>query len=65
MFDVSSLGELPDGKELRLIPEGLTHEAPIKCVLGNGVVVDPNLLLHDFTNLTANGLDYKDRLLIS
>lgn len=58
-------GELPDGSGLRLIPEGLAHEAPTKCILGNGVVINPLVLLTDFDNLKANGIDYKDRLLIS
>ena len=51
--------------ELKLIPEGLVHESPIKCVLGNGVVIDPKLLLNDLENLKSNNIDYKDRLLIS
>ena len=54
-----------NGRELKLIPEGLAHEAPTKCILGNGVVIDPKLLLHDFESLTSNSIDYKDRLLIS
>ena len=58
-------GLLPDGSPLWLIPEGLVHEAPTKCILGNGVVVDPKLLLADFANLEKNNIDYTDRLLIS
>mmetsp|Transcript_2392 Transcript_2392/g.3043 ORF Transcript_2392/g.3043 Transcript_2392/m.3043 type:complete len:96 (+) Transcript_2392:36-323(+) len=32
---------LKDGSQLWLLPEGLTNETGIKCILGNGVVVDP------------------------
>ena len=59
------LGILSDGSPLRLIPEGLVHETGTKCVLGNGVVVNPKLLLTDLANLRANNIDYEDRLLIS
>ena len=59
------LGFLPDGSYLNLIPVGLKHETGTKCILGNGVVVDPKLLLADFNNLQANNIDYEDRLLIS
>lgn len=59
------LGVLPDGKELSLIPEGMAHETGVKCILGNGVVVNPNLLLEDFKSLKANNIDFSDRLMIS
>lgn len=42
---LSFIGILPDGSALRLIPEGLVHETGTKCIIGNGVVVDPKLLL--------------------
>ena len=35
------VGVLPDGKQLWLIPEGLTNETDIKCIIGNGVVIEP------------------------
>ena len=56
---------LPNGSQLNMIPTGLTHETKTKCILGNGVVLDPKLLLEDFVNLHANGIDYEDRMLIS
>ena len=65
VLQVKTIGVLPNGQELKLIPEGLVHESPIKCVLGNGVVIDPKLLLSDLENLKSNSIDYKDRLLIS
>ena len=60
-----SPGILPDGSGLRLIPEGMVHETGTKCILGNGVIVEPSVLLEDFKNLEKNNIDYKDRLLIS
>ena len=62
---VFAAGLLPDGKPLLLVPEGLSHEGATKCILGNGVVVDPKVLLSDLDNLDANGIEYADRLLIS
>ena len=62
---VTLLGVLPDGKTLNLIPEGMVHETGVKCILGNGVVVNPKLLLEDFESLKANNIDYNERLLIS
>jgi adenylosuccinate synthase len=59
------IGILPDGKTLNLIPEGMVHETGVKCILGNGVVVNPKLLLEDFNSLKTNNIDFKERLLIS
>ena len=56
---------LPDGKQLWLIPEGIQNETGLQCILGNGVVIDPHLLLDDLDNLDSNGIDYADRILIS
>ena len=62
---ISLSGQLPDGSQLFIIPNGLAFETQTKCILGNGVVVDPDLLLSDFSNLQANGIDYKSRMLVS
>ena len=43
----------------------MVHETGTKCILGNGVIVEPSVLLEDFKNLEKNNIDYKDRLLIS
>ena len=49
---------------LRLIPSGILH-AGTTCVIGNGVVVDPQALLAEIDELTRNGIDVGDRVLIS
>jgi adenylosuccinate synthase len=49
---------------LRLIPSGILH-AGITCVIGNGVVVDPQALFAEIDELTRNGIDVGDRVLIS
>src|SRR5881398_1007170 len=49
---------------LRLIPSGILHPG-ITCVIGNGVVIDPSALFAEVDELTKNGIDVGDRILIS
>ena len=49
---------------LRLIPSGMLHPG-ITCVIGNGVVVDPQALLAEVDELAAHGIDAGQRLVIS
>ena len=49
---------------LHLIPSGILRDDVI-CVIGNGVVIDPNALLEEIDILEKNGIDVKDRLFIS
>jgi adenylosuccinate synthase len=49
---------------LRLLPSGILHEG-ITCVIGNGVVVDPQALFTEIDELAAAGIEIGDRLLIS
>src|SRR6188472_2844529 len=49
---------------LRLIPSGILH-AGVTCVIGNGVVVDPQALFAEIDELTKNGIEVGDRILIS
>jgi len=49
---------------LRLIPSGILHPG-ITCVIGNGVVIDPSALFAEVDELTRNGIDVGDRILIS
>jgi len=46
-----------DGEEFKfhLIPSGILHEDKT-CVIGNGVVVDPRVLLHEIDNLKRAGI---------
>ena len=55
-----------DGQKtvLHLLPSGILHEGRA-CVIGNGVVVDPEELLGEIDELTARGLAIGDNLLIS
>ena len=55
-----------NGKQtvLHLIPCGILHERTV-CVIGNGTVLDPEVLCKELDNLDAAGCDYKDRLFIS
>ncbi len=43
---------------LHLIPSGILHEG-VKCVIGNGVVIDPEVLIHEIKALKAKG-HFKD-----
>src|SRR5450759_2994516 len=44
---------------LRLIPSGILH-AGVTCVIGNGVVIDPQALLAEIDELTKYGIDVGD-----
>ncbi len=49
---------------LHLIPSGIFYPST-KCVIGNGVVVNPEALLTEINELKKTGLDLNGRLLIS
>src|SRR5438132_577357 len=49
---------------LRLIPSGILQPGVV-CVIGNGVVVDPQALFAEVDELTAHGLDLTNRLFVS
>src|SRR6266404_3226440 len=49
---------------LRLIPSGILHPG-VTCVIGNGVVIDPQALFAEIDELTKNGIDVGSRILIS
>ena len=49
---------------LRLIPSGILRP-DVVCVIGNGVVVDPQALFAEIDELEKNGIEVGDRLLIS
>src|SRR5690606_688831 len=55
-----------DGKQLitHLIPSGVLH-AGTKCVLGDGMVIDPDTLLEEIAACRARGLLAQGELLIS
>lgn len=47
-----------------LIPSGILHRKKI-CVIGNGVVIDPEVLLEEIAGLKENNIDIEGRLKIS
>lgn len=49
---------------LRLIPSGILH-AGVTCVIGNGLVVDPQAFFAEVDELTKNGIDVSGRLFVS
>ena len=49
---------------LHLIPSGILRK-DVACVIGNGVVVDPNALLEEIKFLEENNISVKGRLFIS
>jgi adenylosuccinate synthase len=49
---------------LRLLPSGILHEG-ITCVIGNGVVIDPQALFAEIDELASAGIAVGDRLVIS
>ncbi|MFH0947489.1 MAG: adenylosuccinate synthase [Elusimicrobiota bacterium] len=55
-----------DNKEfvLHLIPSGILEKGK-KCIIGNGVVVDPDALINEIDFLEKKGIKIKNRLFIS
>jgi adenylosuccinate synthase len=49
---------------LHLVPSGILHKRK-KCVIGNGVVIDPKALLEEISTLESKGIDVAGRLFIS
>ena len=49
---------------LHLLPSGILHPG-VRCVIGNGVVVDPAALFTEIETLATQGVDVGDQLLIS
>jgi adenylosuccinate synthase len=49
---------------LHLIPSGILHKNTI-CMIGNGVVVEPNALIEEITGLQKSGIRVSDNLLLS
>jgi adenylosuccinate synthase len=49
---------------LRLIPSGILHPG-ITCIIGNGLVVDPQALFQEVDELSRNGIDIGNRIVIS
>lgn len=49
---------------LQLIPSGVVWDH-VKCIIGNGVVVDPLVMLAELDGLAARGIDAFDRLIVS
>lgn len=49
---------------LHLIPSGVLREN-VKCLIGNGVVLSPEALLKEITQLEESGIPARDRIIIS
>jgi len=49
---------------LRLIPSGILHPG-VTCVIGNGVVIDPQALFSEIDELGRAGVEVEERILIS
>jgi len=55
-----------DGEKyiLHLLPSGILHPHT-QCFIGNGVVIDPEVLLEEIDFLESKGIQVKDRLFVS
>lgn len=55
-----------DGEEfiLHLIPSGILHKGKL-CIIGNGVVIDPEALLNEIKMLRKRGINVDGNLLVS
>jgi adenylosuccinate synthase len=47
-----------------LVPSGILHRNKI-CIIGNGAVVDPEVILREINELKLRGIDVKNRLRVS
>jgi adenylosuccinate synthase len=50
--------------KLHLIPSGIFYKK-VKCVIGNGVVIDPAVLIQEIETLKASGCDVKNLMISS
>lgn len=55
-----------EGKKyiLHIVPSGILHTGK-KCVIGNGVVIDPAVFIFELDNLRKNGFEINDNIFIS
>lgn len=49
---------------LHLVPSGIVHPK-VTCIIGNGTVIDPRILIREIDELSARNIDFTDRLWIS
>jgi adenylosuccinate synthase len=56
--------ELDNGDMLHILPTGSKIDAPIKSLLGNGVIIDPTVLLKDFEILAKHGICSNNKKLV-
>src|SRR5919202_960707 len=49
---------------LHQIPSGILHPG-VRCAIGNGVVLDPDTLVHEIDELVRDGVDVEGRLYVS
>ncbi|MBI3315591.1 MAG: adenylosuccinate synthase [Candidatus Omnitrophica bacterium] len=49
---------------LHLVPSGILHRG-VRCVIGNGVVIDPEALVGEIEGLEKRGISVKGRLFVS
>ena len=47
----------------QLLPSGILHQGKV-CLIGNGVVLDPEILFQEIENLQKHNIDIKERLFI-
>jgi adenylosuccinate synthase len=57
---INELGEF----KLHLVPAGIFHPDKV-CVIGNGLVIDPPVLLQEIDDLESRGVSVRGRLLLS
>ncbi len=55
-----------EGKKyiLHIVPSGILHTGK-RCVIGNGVVIDPAVFIFELDNLRKNGFEINDNIFIS
>jgi adenylosuccinate synthase len=57
---------LPGGQKLQMMPTGIVFPSQdVKCILANGVVIDPAAMIQDFEALAQEGIPIRERLYVS
>lgn len=56
--------QLDNGQAFKLLPHGVKFEG-VTSLLGNGVVIDPNILLSDMRLMRQNSIDITGSMVIS
>lgn len=56
--------ELPNRDTFHILPTGIKCESSVRSLIGNGVSLDPTILLRDFETMNKNGIELNQKKLV-